>query len=143
VVAAVAPEEIPLFRPLSDAYFDHPDRLPRRPKDEMLGFGVGEFVVPLTPVALMVVSETLVYLRGELAKSAARHAAGALEAELKALLRRFHTGDRPPESVPALSPQQLAEVRRRVIERARRMGLSEARAGLLGDAVVGSLALPA
>jgi len=52
VVAAVAPEQMVLFRPMSTAYFDAPDRLAQAPKDDLLGFGAGDAVVALTPVAL-------------------------------------------------------------------------------------------
>jgi hypothetical protein len=142
VVASIAPEESVLFRPLSVAYFEHPERLSRPPQDDMLGFGVGDVVVALTPVALTVVSETLVYLRAELAKTVAHDAAAALDAKVKALFRRSHPGDQRAEAVPALSQEQLAEVRRRAIEKARVLGLSEHRANLLADAVVGSLVLP-
>lgn len=141
VVTSIAPEESVLFRPVSAAYFEHPERLSRGPRDDMLGFGVGEVVVTLTPVVLTVVSETIVYLRGELAKTVARDAVAALDVKVKALFRRFHQGQGPAEPVPALSHDQLAEVRRLAFEKARVMRLSEERANLLADAVVGSLAV--
>lgn len=69
VVAAVAPEEMVLFRPMTTAYFDAPDRLRQAPKDDLLGFGAGDAVVALTPVALSVMSAVLTYIRREVAQA--------------------------------------------------------------------------
>jgi hypothetical protein len=52
-VERAAPEELPLFRATSSAYFEDPGALERQAsKDDMLGFGPGAVVVLLTPVAL-------------------------------------------------------------------------------------------
>jgi hypothetical protein len=141
LVASVAPEEMPLFTPLSSAYFDAPERLERQPKDDVLGFGVGEVVVALTPIALSVVAEVLTYLRRELAQTAAKDVTGAVDGGVRSLFRRFHHDARPAVAPAALSREQLAEVGRLAYDRARAMRLSEPRARLLADAVVGSLAL--
>jgi len=140
LVAATAPEEIPLFRPMSAAYFDAPERLGQAPRDDMLGFGGGEVVVALTPVVLSVVGEVLVYLRHELAQAAAKDMTGAVDGGVHSLFRRFH-GSHPAAPPAALSTAQLAEVGRLAFERARAMRISEGRARLLADAVVGSLVL--
>jgi hypothetical protein len=142
VIAAVAPEEIPLYRPLSQAYFDAPERLERAPKDDVLGFGAGEVVVALTPIALSVVSEVLVHLRRELAETAAKDVTGTVDGGVRALFRRFHHDPHPAAAAPAaLTREQLAEVGRLAFEKARAMRVSEPRARLLADAVVGSLVL--
>jgi hypothetical protein len=142
LVASIAPEESALFRPLSIAHFEHPERRARAQKDDMLGFGSGEVVVALTPVVLTVVGETLVYLRAELAKTVAHDTAAVLDAKVKALFHRSRPADQPAGALPALSREQLAEVRRRAVQEARVLRLSEARANLLADALVGSLVLP-
>jgi len=103
-------------------------------------FGVGEAVIFLTPVALSVVSDVVVYLRGELAKAAARDAAGALDDMVRSLFRRFHGGEASAQ-VPGLTREQIAEVRRLAFEKARLLGVSEARSQLLADATAGSLVL--
>lgn len=142
VIAAVAPEEIPLYRPLSEAYFDAPERLERAPKDDVLGFGAGEVVVALTPIALSIVSELLVHLRREVAETTAREVTGAAGGGLRALFRRFHHEAHPAAAAPgALTREQLAEVGRMAFEKALAMRVSEPRARLLADAVVGSLVL--
>jgi hypothetical protein len=144
LVAAVAPEEMALFRPISTAYFDAPDKLSRKPGDDMLGFGAGEVVTVLTPVVLSVVADLLVYLRREVAQTAAKDATGAVDEGVRALFHRFRGGEhQATAAVPGLTHEQLVEIRRLAFEKARAMRLSEARAGLLADAMVGSLAVSA
>jgi hypothetical protein len=142
LVASIAPEESALFRPLSTAHFEHPERRARAQKDDMLGFGSGEVVAAVTPVVLTVVGQTLVYLRAELAKTVAHDAAAVLDAKVKALFHSSRPGDQPAGALLALSREQLAGVRGRAIQEAIVLGLSEERANLLADALVGSLVLP-
>jgi len=148
VVAAVAPEEMVLFRPMSTAYFDSPDRLAQAPKDDLLGFGAGDAVVALTPVALSVMSAVLTYLRREVAQATNKEVTQIIDEQLHALFRRFHRREpgAPPAPAPAapapgLSKEQLAEVGRLAFEHARAMHVPQGRARLLADAVVGSLVL--
>ena len=147
LVATVAPEEMVLFRPMSTAYFDAPDRLAQPPRDDMLGFGAGDAVVALTPVALSVMGAVLTYLRHEVAEATGKEVTQIIDERVRAMFRRFHRGDQTaaPASgaapAPGLSREQLAEVSRLAFEHARTMHLSEVRARLLADAVVGSLVL--
>jgi hypothetical protein len=145
LVAAVAPQEMPVFRPVSTAYFDDPERLTRgaRGRDDMLGFGVGEVSVFLTPVALAVMTEVVAYLKGELARLLAHEASASVEDLVKALFRRFRPPDAESRRIPGLNREQLTEVRRIAFKKAREMHIGEERAGLLADATVGSLVLAA
>ena len=142
VVAAVAPEEIVLFRPMSAAYFDAPDRLGQAPKDDMLGFGASEAVVALTPVALSVISAVITYLRGEVARATGKEVGQIVDEQVHALFRRFHHGEQGAAPTPSgLSKDQLAAVGRLAFEHARALHVGEGRAHLLADAVVGGLVL--
>ena len=59
-VEQVAPEELPLFRATSEAYFADPSSLePGRSRDDMLGFGVDAALVLVSPVALQVAKEVI------------------------------------------------------------------------------------
>jgi len=146
VVAAVAPEEMVLFRPMSTAYFETPDRLGQAPKDDMLGFGAGDAVVALTPVALSVMSAVLTYLRREVAQATGKEVTQIIDEQVHGLFRRFHREEHTAAApgtaaVPGLDREQLAAVGRVAFEHARAMHVSEGRARLLADAVVGSLVL--
>src|SRR5215467_2041622 len=54
VVADVVPEELPLFRPLSQAYFKNPQKALKSKggADQMLGFGATAAATMMTPLIL-------------------------------------------------------------------------------------------
>jgi hypothetical protein len=136
LVSELAPEEAAIFGPISVAFLEGRG-LTQAPRDEMLGSGGGEVIVPLSPVVLMVVGEVVLYLRTELAKAAARQTVSALEAMVRSLFRKFHSESAGP--VPKLTREQLLEVRRLAYETARASGLQEKPARLLADATIGGL----
>jgi hypothetical protein len=148
-VERAAPEELPLFRATSAAYFQDPAALERQQaKDDMLGFGPGAAVVLLTPVALTVSREVLQFLREQVSKYAREEGEGAVKRLLDRLVKgkpkeeeAAAGGASPPAAAPPeLSDEQLKEVRRVALEKARQLRLSEEKAGLLADSLVGALA---
>jgi hypothetical protein len=146
IVARVAPQEMPLFRATSEAYFADPERAlaERKPKDEMLGFGVEAAALLLTPVIIDVVrrvATALLNSAGDAVEKEGSEAVGGFVHKL------FHRGKDESDGegvakadVPDLSPDQLQEVREIAYSRALELDVPEDRAGLLADAVVGSLA---
>ena len=60
-ITDIAPQEIPLFRANSEAYFKDPEKAlaEQRGKDEMLGFGGSEAVTFITPILLAVLTGVL------------------------------------------------------------------------------------
>ncbi|MER7988038.1 hypothetical protein ABTY53_21000 [Streptomyces noursei] len=107
-------------------------RRSRRP--EPLGFGLDEVAVLVTPVVWLVVDQAA----KRIADSAVDGASKGAKAVLRKALRR------PTASVvvPPLTPAQLGEVRRAVLEMAARRGLAQKRAMAVADAVVARLAVP-
>jgi hypothetical protein len=151
-VAQAAPEELPLFRATSEAYFENPDALEaQRSKDEMLGFGVGDALVLLTPVALAVSRDVLSFVLEQLRSQAREHGKEAIDRLVSRLLDRDEkpapeapggeaeapAGDAEP---PDLTDEQLEEVRALAVEKARQLKLAPDKAELLADSLVGSLA---
>ncbi len=143
LVARTAPQELPLFRATSAAYLKNPETVLRANpgKDEVLGFGVEAAVMLLTPVALEVAKTVVSFLAGEVR--------GALETETSDTIAKrvhnlFHHSTLADEAVtaapPRLTQEQLARVHDLAVEKARALDLPEAQAGLLADAMVGSLA---
>ena len=102
----------------------------------MLEFGVGDAVIFLTPVALAIVSETLVFLAGEIKSSLAKQSTDLIGDLVKQLFKRFRA---EKDQVPALTDAQLTQVRKIAYEKARQFKLPEAQATLLADALVGGL----
>jgi hypothetical protein len=144
IVARAAPQEIPLFRATSEAYFADPEKAlaDRKPKDEMLGFGIETAALLLTPVIIDVVRRVAIALAKSAGDAVEKEGSEAVGGFVHDLFRRGKGGDggEAKGDVPDLSPEQLQEVREIAYDRALELDVPEDRAGLLADAVVGSLA---
>jgi hypothetical protein len=145
IIAQTAPQEMPLFRAHSEAYFRNPDKAlaEQKGKDEMLGFGSGEVVVLLTPIALTVVAEVVKFIVEEVKKSVKDESSSLISETVKKVFKKFRPEQKKEDkkTPSALTPEQLERVREIALQKARQLKLSEARAKLLADAVVGSLAV--
>jgi hypothetical protein len=141
-VERAAPEELPLFPATSEAYFNDPKALERTGgKDEMLGFGVDAAVMLLTPVALTVAKDVITFLGEQLRERAREHGEGAIDRLIAKLVKpKAEAESDQPGSTPELTDEQLEQVRALAIEKGRALKLSEERASLLADSLVGSLA---
>ena len=143
-VERAAPEELPLFRATSEAYFNDPEALTkRRSGDEMLGFGVDTAVMLVTPVALAVAKDVIQFIGTQLRARAEKEGAGAIDRLLNRLLRsddEAPPAEGAPAAVPELTDEQLEQVRTLAIEKAKQLKLSDAKAELLAESLVGSLA---
>ncbi|MFE9258209.1 hypothetical protein [Streptomyces sp. NPDC006879] len=135
VVAEVAPEELPLVAGLSG--FDDA-RVVRRlsgrsRRRETLGFGLGEIAALVTPVVWLAVDQAAQRIVGAAVDGTVSRAGSVL----RKLLRKSDG----PVMVPALTREQLADVRKSVLEMAVQRGLGQERALTIADAVVARLAL--
>ena len=139
-VEKAAPEELPLFRATSEAYFEDPQALERNGgKDEMLGFGVDAAMVLMTPVVLQVAKDVIGFLGEQLRERAREQGEGAIDRVIARLVKKDAAGDSEP--VDELTDEQLEQVRALAIKKGRALKLSDERATLLADSLVGSLAL--
>jgi hypothetical protein len=138
-VEKAAPEELPLFRATSEAYFEDPRALERSGgKDEMLGFGVDAAMVLMTPLVLQVAKDVIGFLGEQLRERAREQGEGAID---RVIARIVKTDDAPAaEPELDLTDEQLKQVRALAIEKGRALKLSDERATLLADSLVGSLA---
>ncbi len=145
IVARAAPQEMPLFRATSEAYFADPEKAlaDRKPKDEMLGFGIEAAALLLTPVIIDVVRRVAIALAKSAGDAVEKEGSEAVGGFVHKLFQRGKgggEGEAKEADVPDLSPEQLQEVREIAYDRALELDVPEDRAGLLADAVVGSLA---
>ncbi|MGW5202890.1 hypothetical protein [Streptomyces spiralis] len=135
MVAEIAPEELPLVEGLRR--FDDDTvigRLRRGDRsDDPLGFGLGEVTTLLTPVVWLSLDEVARRMVGSAIDGATKSA--------KRKLRRIFRRSGEPLTVPALTRNQLSEVRRSVMESAVRSGVERRLSEGLADAVVVRLAL--
>ena len=154
-VAQAAPEELPLFRATSQAYFDDPEALKRQGSgDQMLGFGVEAALVLVTPVALSVARDVLNFVVEQVRGQAREHGKDLIDRLADRLVNRDGKAaapaepppaqaatESPPEPEPAgLTDEQLEQVRALALEKAGQLKLSPEKAALLADSLVGSLA---
>lgn len=136
VVAEVAAEELPVVDGLTR--FDDATvvrRLTRPRRREPLGFGLAEVASLVTPVVWLALDQA--------AHRAAGCAVDGATKGVKAVIGKVFRGKSRPVTIPALTPEQLGEVRRAVMETSARRGLDGPRAETVADAVVTRLALAA
>ena len=137
-VEKAAPEELPLFPATSEAYFENPEALEQsNGKDEMLGFGVDAAMVLMTPVVLQVAKDVIGFLGEQLRERAREQGEGAIDRLIARIVKRDAGED---EAVEELTDEQLEQVRALAIKKGRALKLSDERATLLADSLVGSLA---
>lgn len=142
-VTQVAPQEEMIFGMISEAYFQDPEgsfKL-RGGRDEMLGFGMEDGVVLLTPVVLTVTKEVISFIAGEVVKSIHTQSAPVINELVKKMFKKFRreeeaTGEKPP---PPLTGEQISRVRELALEKGRQLRLPENQAELLADSLAGSL----
>jgi hypothetical protein len=142
IVAQTAPQELPLFRTMSAAYFKNPEKLLKgqSEKDEMLGFGVAGVVIMLTPTILAIMSQVVQFIITEVQKSVATNSADVINDLVSKMFKKFRPAEKKDrENLPALTTEQLKRVRNMAYQEARKLALSDAQAGLLADSIVGSL----
>jgi hypothetical protein len=150
-VSEAAPEELPLFRATSKAYFEDPDALRKQGSgDQMLGFGVEAAVVLVTPVALDVARDVLNFVLAQVREQAREHGKEAIERFTDRLLDHVSGGkEKEAETAapagagaatPELTDEQLEQVRALALEKAAQLRLAPDKAELLADSLVGSLA---
>jgi hypothetical protein len=142
LVLHLAPEELPLYPSLVAQFQSAKPGRKASSDDQVLGFGVAEALTMLTPVIL---TFTLGFWQALVAEVEQDSAHGVLE-YVKARLRSRSEGSRREASAAEpspLTPGQL-QVVRTVAERvAGHLDLPEGQAGLLADAIVGVLSVPA
>jgi hypothetical protein len=144
IIMSIAPQELPLFRATSTAYFQKPDALFKnaKEKDQILGFGIGETVVMMTPSALIIVTQIVQFITAELQKSVVAESSSLIADLVKKKFKKFRPIDSKSDAqIPApLTKEQLVYVRQLAYKEANRLMRSDTKAQVLADAIVGSLA---
>lgn len=143
VLSEVAPQELPLFRAASQAYFKDPNHAttPNANSEDMLGFGAGEAVTLLTPYLLPAAVEVVKFLAEEVKKAVSEEGASLIGEKVKSLFKKYRNPDESKNKVPPLTAEQLAQVQAIAMKEARRLRLSDKNTKLLANAIAGSLAV--
>ena len=140
LLAQLAPQEKALFRPISESYFKNPEKTlsDNQAKDEMLGFGSAEAVTLLTPVILAVSGDVVKFLFAEAQKAMQSESSNLINETVKSWFGKFRQKD-DKKSPPPLTAEQMEQVRKVAVLKAKQLKLSEKNTKLLADAIVGSL----
>lgn len=140
LVGTAAPDELALFPLTSDAFFARGGKLSDKERDDMLGFGAEAVVTFMTPLLLTVTGAVVDYLVDEFASSAKERAVEKIQDVLARIFKRAPSGAQV--LAVELTPLQVLAIRQIVTQKARELRISEGRASVLADAVVGRLASP-
>ena len=138
-VANTAPEELAVFDDTAADFFDDPaSALDPKKRDEAVGFGLE--IALLTPYVIEAAIAAVRAL-GSIVMGAVK---GEGEQYTRSLIRSlFHLPDpdgKPTSPAPLpLNPQQAQCVHDVALSRARTLGLAEAQASILADAITGGL----
>ncbi|MCG8346466.1 MAG: hypothetical protein MI924_01635 [Chloroflexales bacterium] len=155
VVADVAPEERRAFQAISEAYFKNPEKTLKGDggDDQLLGWGVAEISLLLTPIILEVVKEVLKDLLTDSLKDSLKKNSATLFEKLHMFIKRLFgskssQSDQPPPTQLSLnegrplSQEQLKQARHRARESAIQLGVDPDKATLIADSVIVSLQIP-
>jgi DNA replicative helicase MCM subunit Mcm2 (Cdc46/Mcm family) len=144
ILGELAPQEKALFKPISEAYFKNPEKVlaAQQGKDELLGFGAAEAAALITPIVLAVSTEVVQFLFQEARKAVQSESSSLINETVKSWFGKLQPEEKEKTSPPPppLTPEQLEQVRKIAIKKARLLKLSETNTKLLADAIVGGLA---
>jgi hypothetical protein len=144
LIAEISPEELDLFHPTSEAFFENLDKGLKllEPTDEMLGFGLDTAVTFLTPVVLVLTTEVVTFL-AEKAKESIKEASGELITKfIKEIFKRIPPTAEGDKRAPlALSHEELVQLRQLILDTAKRLRLPNDKTELLVHAIVGRLTI--
>jgi len=157
VVADVAPEEWRAFNAISEAYFKNPEKALKGEsgEDELLGWGLAEISILLTPIILELVKEVLKDLLKDSVKDSIKKNSPTLIEKLRIFFRRLFGANSSRSVQPqyvqlllplskgnSLSKEQLRQAHQRARESAIQLGVDVTKATLIADSVIASLQLP-
>ena len=151
VVTEVAPEERRSFDPICEAYFKNPEKTLKGEggADDLIGFGVGEVAILLTPIVLEIVKDILKDVLKDSIKGSITRNAPVLIQKRKMFFKRFFSSNSSQSASPQyvqlllpLNQEQLIQARQRAYERAVQLGVDADNANLIADSVTDSLQLP-
>lgn len=147
IVVEIAPEEMDLFDELVAEYFQDPTPpdLSARPKDDPLGFGLGEVLIATTPAVAAMVDVVLNYILNEIVKAAQGESTELIKRKIKDLFnpekKEENTSKHGQDDVMPLTKEQMEHVKKLARKQAIKFGIGSDKAEKMANALVGSLAL--
>lgn len=142
LVVKVVPQEVPLFRATSQAFFENPQKVLEKQKSEdvALGFGLEAGSIFLTPAVLAIVTQVITFIAGEIKDAVKKEVGSSIAHYIKKLI---HPDPERTQTPAPLSIEQLRRVRQLAMDKARQLNVPEEKVQLLVSALLGELAIPA
>jgi hypothetical protein len=151
MVESLAPQELPIYKANSKAYFADPSKALEgtKQKDEALAFDVAAAGATfLTPVILAVVSEVIKHLVDAVKETVKTEGATLLSETVSKYLSRLRpsatdgkSGEEPEAEEYRVSSEELETIHRLAYDRAIGLNLNESSARTLADSLVGSIVI--
>jgi hypothetical protein len=138
MITHVAPEELDIFDDLLQGYFENPQPPDRTVKasDDPLGFGLGEVMNAMTPIAAAVATAALNFLLQAVLKAAQDETVAQVRRRLKPLFEHKAQAEKL-----SLTPEQLRQLRDTTRASAEQYGLTAKQAAQLTNALLVALML--
>lgn len=130
LISEIAPQELPIFRSNCEAYFKNPEKAleQKKEKDEVLGFGGGDAVFYLTPVALAILTRVVNFIFDQATKSIKDESANLIKDHIKFYFKKLRPGEvKENQQVRYLTGQQKDEIKKLVREEVIRLKSREKR----------------
>lgn len=133
VVAEMAPDELPMYRPLSQAYFKNPEKAVKGGggKDQMLGFGAMEAMAVMQTIPILDATHAVVH---EMLIMVGTHVGFLV---LRAAMRGEKAGE---EVARELTPTHVARLRQVALKHLDQIEREE-QAGRIAEGIIGRLGL--
>ncbi len=144
IVVKNVPREKCFFTVIKNVYFKDPEKtlIGESVKGEKLDFGVGVAML-MSPIILAVVTEVVKFIAEEVKKDFKEESSSFIHDMVKKMFKKFAPAGDEEKNVPTLTSEQLKQVHRVAVEKARQLNLPEKEAGLLADSLVSDLVVRA
>lgn len=157
IIAEIAPQELPMFRAQSAAYFEDPEQAIKNQagKDDVLGFGSGAAAAFVTPAVLALAPVIINFVKEAARESIQGEAKDLINKAVQSIFKKIKPAEKEKENKDdarqsakddaplTLSPDQLLKLRELVVAQALVLRLSEKTAVTLADAFIGRLVMSA
>jgi hypothetical protein len=143
LVAQIAPQELPLFRPIKEAYFKDPEKARKgtAAKDEMLGFGVADAAMLITPIVLTVVTDVVKHITEQVLETVKQEGAMLATDIVKKLFKKLRTPTENEEEIPLITDEQRSDIYQLAFKQAYQLNLPEDQAKALAASIIDLLVI--
>lgn len=135
IITEISPEELDLFEELIDEFFQNP--IPavnsEQNKDDLLGFGIDEIIIALTPATAAMVIAAINYISTQIIEITKESSAKTVKKRISELFKK--------KGGEEISKEQMRTIKKIAKQQAVEFGISPGKAEKMAKALIGSLTL--